>query len=184
MLSRFFKCQWENSNHNDWTTQIRTDLSDFEISMNLQDIKKISTHTWKKLIRKKAKKFEFGKLMEIKNIKNKSKMDKLHYKQLESQDYLEELNVNEAKTVFRFRTRMQNFAGNFKGKSIELCPLCYQHYDLQELCFECPIIRKKIIIKESYESIFGSTITRNMASLLVQIDKIRKEENLSQSEAQ
>ena len=80
---------------------------------------------------------------------------------------------------------MQNFAGNFKGKSIELCPLCYQHYDLQELCFKCPIIRKKIVIKESYESIFGSTITRNMASLLVQIDKIRKEEeNSSQSEAQ
>ena len=123
--------------------------------------------------------------MKIKYTKNKSKMDKLHYKRLESQEYLAELNVNEAKTVFRFRSRMQNFTGNYKGNLNELCPLCYQHYDLQELCFECPIIKKKIVINERYESIFGSTITRNIASILVKIDKIRKEErNLSLNEAQ
>ena len=123
MLSRFFKCQWDNSNQSDWTTQVRADLADFKISMDLMEIKKKSTFSWKKSIRKKAKEYEFERLMKIKNIQNKSKMGKLQYKQLESQEYLTELNVNDAKIVFRFRTRMQNFDGNFNGKkSKELCP--------------------------------------------------------------
>ena len=111
-------------------------------------------------------------------------MNQLKYNVLEMQEYLEHLNVNEAKTVFRFRTRMQNFDGNYKGKNNEkLCPVCALHVDRQEFCFNCPGLRKIITITDEYESIFGSTITSNIARTLVNIDKIRKE-YLSLKEAQ
>ena len=52
----------------------------------------------------------------------------------------------------------------------------FAHFDLQELCFKCPILMKKIVIDEEYDSIFCSTITKNIARILVKIDQIRKVE--------
>ena len=99
----------------------------------------------------------------------------LKYDKLESQQYLEEFNVYKAKPIFRFRTNMANFDGNFKGKETNVvCPVCGLHKDLQQLSFECPVLKKEMIITENYESIFTSTITKNLADILVKIVNIRK----------
>ena len=177
MLYRFFRCQWDNPNQNDWVNQVKKDLEDFKIPIDLKNINKTSRFGWKNLVKKKAKEFEFLKLIEMKESKNKTKMNELKYKKLERQEYLEELNVTEAKTVFRFRTKMENFEGNFKQKETKVsskCPICQAHSDLQELCFECPVLKQKIGISEQYESIFGATITTNLARTLVKIVNIRK----------
>ena len=130
------------------------------------------------MIKKKAKEYEFVKLMAMKEAKNKSKISQLNYRKLERQEYLEDLNLTEAKTVFRFRTKMENFEGNYKGKNIEgqqQCPVCQTHSDLQDLCFGCPVIKEKIgITEEQYASLFGSTITTKLAGILVKIVNIRK----------
>ena len=79
-------------------------------------------------MKKKVKEYEFKNLMELKESKNGSKMRDLYYEKLEAQEYLKELDVNEAKTVFKFRVRMAKFSGNFKGQGlIDLCPLCALH---------------------------------------------------------
>ena len=185
MLSRFFKCQWDHPNMNDWTIQVKKDLIDFKLSENLEKVKEKSSLSWKNLIRKRAKEFELDKLIIYKEAKNTSKLGSLIYDKLETQEYLKELTVNEAKAVFRFRTRMQIFDGNFNGKETKvLCPLCAQHFDLQELCFDCPILRGKLRIEERYESIFGSVIKPTLARVLLGIETIRREEHLSQIEAQ
>ena len=114
-----------------------------------------------------------------------SKLKNLNYEKLETQEYLKDLTVLEAKAVFRFRTRMQPFDGNMNGTETKvLCPVCSQHSDLLELCFDCPILKKKLKIEERYESIFGSVITPTLARVLLGIEKIRKEKHLSQTEAQ
>ena len=102
-------------------------------------------------------------------------MNLLKYDKLESQQYLEEFNVYKAKTIFRFRTNMANFDGNFRGKETNVvCLVCGLHKDLQQLSFECPVLKKEMIITENYESIFTSTITKNLADILVKIVNIRK----------
>ena len=71
---------------------------------------------------------------------------------------------------------MENFEGNFKKNGIEVqqqCPICQNHRDLQELCFECPVLKQNVRITEQYESLFGSNITTNLARILVKIVKIR-----------
>ena len=117
--------------------------------------------------------------MELKESKNGSKMRDLHYEKLEAQDYLKELDVNEAKTVFKFRVRMAQFSGNFKGQGpIDPCPLCALHPDVQEECLQCPEVIGKLNIDVQYENIFVSTITRNLARTLEAITKFRNEMSL------
>ena len=61
---------------------------------------------------------------------------------------------------------MANFDGNFRCKETnEVCPVCGLHKDLQQLSFECPVLKKEMIITENYESIFTSTITKNLADI-------------------
>ena len=185
MLSRFFKCQWDNPNMNDWTNQVKKDLGDLKLPKDLEKIRDKSLLSWKSLVKKMAKEFELEKLIIYKEVKNNSKLKELNYKKLETQDYLKDLTVQEAKAVFRFRTKMQTFDGNLNGKETKvLCPLCAEHFDLQETCFDCPILRKKLRIEDRYESIFGSVIPATLAKILLGIEKIRKEEYLSQREAQ
>ena len=110
-----------------------------------------------------------------KETKNQSKLKSLKYEKLEKQDYLTNLDVKLAKTAFRFRTRMAQFGGNFKGQGpLEPCPLCGEHPDLQELCFQCPEVVNKIQVNELYENICEPTISRELAKNLEGILKIRE----------
>ena len=54
-------------------------------------------------------------------------MENLQYTELKIQNYLEndQIKVDEARTLFKFRTRMMKCWGNFKGgKPQQICQLC------------------------------------------------------------
>ena len=177
MLSRFFHCQWLDGNQYDWTKQVRMDLADFNLPVDLDFIGNKSVFSWKNLVKKKAKEFEFKNLVEMKEKKNESKMRNLNYEKLILHEYLTSLDVHLAKNVFRFRVRMAQFSGNFKGQGPPgLCPLCGLHSDLQQLCFQCPVVLGHIEIMEDYENIFESSISTSMAKTLHEIAKLRKKE--------
>ena len=64
------------------------------------------------------------------------------------QDYLTDTDtsVKEKIMVFKWRVRMENFGGNYRGgKEYIPCPLCNHHDDSQLKSFECPqdLIRNK-----------------------------------------
>ena len=175
MLSKFFYCQLYDKNPNDWSEQVKKDLVDLNLTTNLQEIESMSQFSWKNLVKKKVKVFELEKLVEIKHLKNRSKMKSLTYEKLELQDYLTRLDVFEAKIVFRFRVRMAQFSDNFRGTTPPApCPLCAKHLDLQEMSFLCPIVKEKMQINENYENIFKQQISNNLAKILVAIMKLRK----------
>ena len=99
MLSRFFHCQWLESSQNDWTNQVRMDLAEFELPVDLEFIEKKSIFSRKNLVKKKAKEFELRNLLDIKDTKNKTKMKNLKYEKLQIQDYLVNLDGKLAKNV-------------------------------------------------------------------------------------
>ena len=177
MLSRFFNCQWLDEGQLDWTKQVKLDLADFNLPTNLEIIRKKSTFSWKTLVKKRAKEFELRNLLEIKEEKNKSKMKNLKYEMLKPQEYLANLDVWEAKAVFKFRVRMALFSGNFKGYGPpEPCPLCGQHDDLQDLCFQCPVVIGKLELTEKYENIYEKNISKRLARILIKIVEMRRKE--------
>ena len=177
MLSKFFHCQWLDSCQHDWTRQVRKDLEDFNLPVDLAVIEKKSEFSWKTLVKRKAKEYELERLILLKETKNKSKMKDLEYEKLLAQEYLTNLDVHLAKTVFRFRVRMERFNGNFRGQGPTApCPLCGLHKDDQHLSFKCLTVTKELDVTEEYENLFKVHISIGMAKTCHEIVKLRTKE--------
>ena len=177
MTLNVFMAQWKKPVKKDWTNQVKKDLADFRMDVNLFEIKKKSIESFKKYVKVKALEYEFSRLMEIK-LKH-SKMDNMNYTKLELQKYLklENIDANGAKTIFRYRTRMAQFGENYRqGKTPVNCPLCGLHLDNQMMGFSnCPVIKANIIIRGQYEDVFKQTIPSELVKTLENIDKFREE---------
>ena len=128
-------------------------------------------------MKKKAKKFEVRNMKNIKETRNKSKMSNLTYEKFERQEYFTTMEVKRLKTLFRFRTRMAPFGGNFKRQGqVDSCPMCGLHSDLQHLGFNCPVVIEKVEPTEEYEQIFGAKISIELAKCLQRMIELRKKE--------
>ena len=152
--------QWENpAKRNEWTEQVKLDLDDLGILDDLNWIREKSKWAFKTLVKKQVSELALVKLLEQKE--RHSKMADLEYSELDIQKYLKDkaITVQQAKILFKFRTRMENFSNNFKGgKPTELCPLCRRNADMQKHSYQCNIIIKNIQVMGRYEDIFGTNI--------------------------
>ena len=87
-----------------------------------------------------------------------SKMTNLNFTTLMMQGYLKEPEVTtrQAKTMFKFRTRMEKFSENFKGgKATKPCPVCEKSLDTQAHSFQCNVIKESIKVDGNLEDIFS-----------------------------
>ena len=82
MLSRFFHCQWLNSNQHDWTKQVRVDLEDLDLPADLDLIGGKPVFSWKNVVQKEAKECEIRNLLNMKESRSESKMKNLSYDKL------------------------------------------------------------------------------------------------------
>ena len=77
MLYKFFLTQWMYPVRNDWVHQVREDLADFNLEVDLDQLTKMSKNVFKKMVKKKLKEYSLGYLTTIKE--KHSKMDQLVY---------------------------------------------------------------------------------------------------------
>ena len=136
----------------------------------------MSKNSFKSLVQKKAKEYEFLCFLEIKM--SKSKIKNLNYTQLKKQDYLllKNMNVNEARALFKFRVRMSPFGENFRGgREIKICPFCQNYPDGQEESFYCLEMKKLMEIKGNYRHIFGWTFPGELVKTVYNIHTFREE---------
>jgi hypothetical protein len=115
MIHQFFTAQWYNPSRGDWTETVKQDLEDFEIPVNLEDIKFKSKYSFKKEVKEKARDLSMKILMKKKE--GHTKLDNLRYEELKKQSYLslEGIKISEIQDTFRFRTRMANLGENYRG---------------------------------------------------------------------
>ena len=178
MLYKTFWTQWQQPVKGDWVLQVNEDLEMFKIPSNLTWIKTKSKLNFKSIVKGKAKQIGFDLLS---NMKEKhSKMENLQYTELKIQNYLEndQIKVDEARTLFKFRTRMMKCWGNFKGgRPPQNCPICKEHYtvDTQEHSFECRVLKRMINIEGEYHDIFSNNINEKIARTVDRIEKMRIE---------
>ena len=99
MLSKFFHCQWLDNKKHDWTEQVRCDLEDFGIQVDLETIENKSVFSWKQLVKRKDKELEFRRLLKLKESKNESKLKNLEYEKLEGQQYLTTMDIKKANLI-------------------------------------------------------------------------------------
>ena len=166
----------ELSSENDWTNQVKEDLSDFAISDDFSIIKSKSINSFKKLVKVQAAKYELARLLKVKS--PHTKMDNLSYNKLELQEYLKLKNCNsaQAKIMFRYRCRMANFGENFRGpRGPQVCPLCSNHLDNQQQSFVCPKVKESVEVKVEYSNIFRKNIPAELFRVLEEIESVRKD---------
>ena len=96
-------------------------------------------------------------------------MENLEYTELKLQNYLtdDEISVEEAKNLYRFRTKVAKFKENFKnGYAANACPLCLVQPDL--------VLKTKLDIKGTYSDIFCEDIPPDISKTLLEISKFRE----------
>ena len=171
--------QWKFPDKGDWTETVKQDLKDFNIENDYEKFKKISKQKFKNFVKIRAKDYEMRYFYKIKS--RLSKIQNLQYKKLEMAKYLklQDMNDDEAKAIFQFRSRMANFHGNYRSKTNDLnpidhCPLCFSHPDTQQWSFQCPVLRKNIVINGQYENILNGNIDKNLAKTAKSILKYRE----------
>ena len=100
MLYKVFYAQWKHPVKDDWTIQVQQNLEDFELDMTLDDFKKKSANSFKRMMKIKSKEYTLNYLLEIKD--SHSKMDNLEYPELKLQNYLrdDEIPLNEARNLY------------------------------------------------------------------------------------
>ena len=129
MLFKVFITQWKYpAAKNEWTEQIKLDLMEFGFSEDLEELEAISNNSFKNQVKKKSKELAFYKFLE--QTEGKSKLENLIYRELRMAKYLdnEDISCSEAQLIFSYRTRMSNFAENFREQGgPTIFPLCESH---------------------------------------------------------
>ena len=106
-------------------------------------------------------------------------MDNLDYIELKLQNYLKDdkIPVQEAKNLYRFRTRVAKFKENQKN-SYDVsfaCPLCQVQPDTQSHSVQCPVVRTKVEVKGTYSDIYMEDIPTDISKTLMEISKLRED---------
>ena len=174
MLYKTFITQWKHPVKGDWTEEVKTNLEELNISLELDDIKKKSKSSFKKLVKVKTTEYTLNYLLSLKE--KHSKMDKLTYTELKLQNYLKNKNISveEARNLFRYRTRVAKFKENMKSSFlVTTCPLCLVQPDTQVHSFQCPELRVKL--EGIYNDIFTEDIPTNISKTLLRITKRRED---------
>ena len=176
MLGKMFMTQWKFPAKDDWTTQVQKDLKDLEIDMSLGEIMKKSVYSFKRIVKIKAKEYTLDYLLNMKE--EHSKMENLSYIELKLQNYLkdDQITVQEAKNLFRFRTRGAKFRSNMKNnyEMSVACPLCHLQLDTQQHSVQCPVVLGKVRVKGTYTDIFLEDIPQDICKTLMEISELRE----------
>ena len=178
MIKKTFTTQWNNPTRGDWSEQVRDDLNTFGMSDDLDWIKAKSKSSFKNIIKSKATELTLCILLKMKA--NHTKMKNLNYSELEMQKYLrdEKISVKQARILFKFRTRMIQCWGNFKGgRPPQQCPICREpsSEDNQEHMMNCRVLKERANVEGNYPDIFRKNIDEIIARTLVNIVSLREE---------
>ena len=141
MLHKAFIAKWTYPVKDDWTTKVKENLEEFGISYSLEDMKTKSANSFKRMVKNRAKEYILNFLLDKKE--SRQKMDSLSYSDLKLQNYLKnpDIPVQEAKNLFRFRTRSAKFKENMKNQyQNSTCPFCLVYSDTQQhAVYRCEI---------------------------------------------
>ena len=124
-----------------WYSEIQREIEKYKITLEPQNSLKSE---WKKHVKDKITAETTSEL------KTKcSEMTKGRWitsKELVLSEYLKKLSLKESKKILRVRMNMVKIPGNYKGNSVEFCPLCKLEERNAEHYFHCSQVKQ---IKES-----------------------------------
>ena len=145
-------------------------LSELDINLSLEEIKRKSADSFKRMGKIKAKEYTLKYLLKLKG--KHSKVDNLNYSELKLQNYLKD---PESKNLYRYRTRSARYKENMKSSYTATslaCPLCQVQPDSQPHSLQCTEVKTKTKVEGRYLDIIGEDIHSDISKTLLRISKI------------
>ena len=142
------------------------------LSLNENQLKTMSKHTLKETLKKRVPEVAFDYLIKI--AEDHSKVNHEIYRNLNGMQYFEDprISANQAKLLFKFRTRMVNVRNNFRNNyACSSCPLCGIHQDTQEHLFDCIMMKKQYQPTMEYTDIFSDDCD-SLCEAAVELERI------------
>ena len=166
LLHKFFDAQCQNPVKSDWVITVKQDLSDLELVMDFQEIKKMPKSRFKRIVKDKVKSKALEYLLNLQ--KTHSKLTNLSYNEMKLQDYLRSnnsLTIKEKCFTFAARSRMIDVHCNFKvGKQNLKCRKCRNMDEDQKHLLECPALADNGMVPVNkvplYEDLFKKDVTK------------------------
>ena len=180
LLNKFLKAQIREPTKNDWCLTVKKDLETFDFDNDFEIVKDFSKETLSSEIKKSCRSKAFDDLLLKKE--GYSKGNNLEYGELKMRSYLksEFINSNDAKTIFKFRSRMLNVKNNFRGSHQNNlnCPLgCPNQIDSQIHLIFCQNNEKSSSVSEAeYNSLFGVN-EEKMIPVIQKLNQILEDRN-------
>ena len=162
MIKKFYNEQLKNPNKDDWTETVKKNIIELKINKTMEELKKMSKNSFKKLVRKNTEEAA----LEFLKSKIKSKGKEIKYTDLNLQYYLrsnvKNITNDEKKNIFKLRSRMIKIKTNMGGNTEDFnCDACeYEGVvseETQKHILLCPVLTKDNMRTEEtpeYESIF------------------------------
>lgn len=172
LLLKFFNAQTREPCKNDWSNTVKKDLEELGLEFNFEEIKLFSKSIWLKKVKEACKISAFENLLETQM--DYSKGSNIGYGKLMMRSYLKskKISSNQARIIFKIRTRMMKVKNNFRnGASETKCSVCKDGEDSQVHIFmECKQLGERLTKKE-YLIIFSED-DDEIARIINKIQKI------------
>ena len=119
-----------------WANDIDALCQQYDICYSDEEIRSMSKHTWKKLVKHKVRAFAFNLL--VNECSSMKKTKHLKYDTFSCQSYLVSMSPSDASVLFRARLRSINCRANMPGSHQDLvCRLCGEDVETQEHIVNC-----------------------------------------------
>ena len=150
----------------DWGQTCLKNLEELNMLMRIDEIKKMSEESFRKLVRKQTVEKALEYLNQLKG--KHSKVLHISHPMLEMQAYLEphEHSIQESRFLFALRSRMVYVRANYREKYfVTLCPCCNLEEDCQEHLLSCyKLVERGTIVEQTphYEDLFCGNLGRQL----------------------
>ena len=150
LLFRFFLAQLCNPTKGDWVTEVMNDIEDWDLNIELEDIKNTSKGMFRKLVKQNMKDKAFGSLLKKKEAINleHAKGKGLSYIKLKMAGYLSpsevDMSISEKKWLMKCRIEDIDISCNLRWKQENtMCRNCISTEMSQQHLLQCKYLLGK-----------------------------------------
>ena len=186
LVKKFYIAQSLQPVKKDWAIQIKEDISDINLSLREDDIKRLSKEEFQKILKTKMKAHVTEYFLNVQAQKVKTKNYVIDGS-MKPASYLfsDKLTVSEIQTLFKLRSRTVNVKGNHSSsfKNNMQCRICLKSTETQDHILNCEILKKntEYLQQESLkpEMIFGSLEDQEQFTKIYHILLLKRNELLN-----